>query len=107
MYNTEKYFTVQYKDWLCSQIPYCTSASGYAQYIENHGLHIYHHYYGDIIIRSTKRQLYRYLKWYVDSGRYKTMPNTYEQGDRCAREVPDGQRLRRRRMERRRTPWKK
>ena len=106
MDKTEKYFSVQYKDWTCCQTPCFISASGYVQSVINKDLDIQHEYYDGIIIRSTKRQLYRYLKWYVDSGKYKTLPKTYEYGDPYAREIPEGLRLRRRMRERRRTHGK-
>ena len=89
MDKTEKYFSVQYKDWTCYQTPGFISASGYVQSVINKDLDIQHKYYDGIIIRSTKRQLYRYLKWYVDSGKYKTLPKTYEYYGSIATEVAE------------------
>ena len=66
-----KSLKVQYKNWSCYQVPYTKSSSGCIQHIVCNDIKYKKDIKDDVIIRSTKRQLYRYLKWFVDSNEYR------------------------------------
>lgn len=64
-----KKIKIDYKNWYIYQAPYLKSESGYVQLIANTNNNSYKLVY-DLPLRSTKKQLYKYLKWFVDNKIY-------------------------------------
>ncbi|MBR0461951.1 MAG: hypothetical protein IJJ00_04480 [Erysipelotrichaceae bacterium] len=71
MAKTVKQLKVQYKNWSCYQTLCTKSGSGCIQRIVSDDLKTQIDFTDSAIVRTTKRQLYRYLKWFVDNKKYE------------------------------------
>lgn len=67
MTKTIKSLKTQYKNYTIYQSSCAKSPSGYVQLIVNNTNHHKIEKEDNIIVRSTKKQLYRYLKWVVNN----------------------------------------